>query len=186
MGSVFSMIGDVNQSNADVQRAQMQGQQGDTNRTLLDMSANSVLDKGSYQAGVIGIRGSQAIGRQQAGYASSGVDLQSGSALDAAGTTRMLSNQDQNMMMANAARSAWGLKVKGQQSYLQGIDAALGSANDAQNATWKGFGDATNFATQLFSFGMKSGGGEAPAAVNSAPASASGDWSLGGGSTGVA
>jgi hypothetical protein len=142
MGSFVSMLGANRNAQAQDTMAAVYSQQGEQNQTLLNMSAEDTLRRGQYQAGVAGMRATQLIEKQRVGYATSGVDSQTGTPLQAMADTRMLSSLDQSMIRASAAREAWGLRVKGYQAYEQGQLSAYGAANGADNSRDQAKADA--------------------------------------------
>lgn len=129
--SAFGAIGAGQQAAAQRQMATIYNGQSINQRMVDNASAASATSAGAAAAGAVDVRGTQTIGAQQAGYASGGVDTQTGSALDTMADTRMMTALDAATIRNNAAKSAWGLKVKGMTDYQQGQLNALGASNKA-------------------------------------------------------
>src|SRR5689334_18109993 len=88
------------------------------NAELLDAAAADAVQRGSYSEGIAKLQGGAKIGSQKAAYANSGVDVQSGSALDTYGATAMSTEMDAQIIRADARRAAWGYSVKAGQARL--------------------------------------------------------------------
>lgn len=89
------------------------------NQQAAEVGAGDALDRGAQAAGQARMAGSQLIAKQKVGYAAAGVDVQSGSALDAMADARMLSELDAQKLRNNAAREALGYKMKAYQYGMQ-------------------------------------------------------------------
>jgi hypothetical protein len=94
-------------------------------------------------------------GRQRSALAASGTDVQSGSALDLLGDTRLMSDLDAQTIRNNAAREAFGYKAvagqfKGQTDVLrqkapyQTASSILGIATGAGGSMMQAWSDSKN------------------------------------------
>lgn len=97
--------------------AQMYAQQqgGEASAATLRAQAESeraqaadALQRGAGEAGRVRTAGSQLIGENKVALAASGVDVQSGSAVDALTGVRQANEMDVQTVRSNAARAAWG------------------------------------------------------------------------------
>lgn len=162
MGFIASAIGANKDGQMNDAKAMIYDQQAGYQLRLSQLASDSALNRGNAAAGALGVRTTQAIGEQQVGYASGGVDTQSGSALEVGGDTRALSEFDQATIRNNAARESWGLKLQGLERYQQGELAAFGAANNASSDRLQGMGDSAQGVMSLasqFMTGFSSGGG---------------------------
>jgi hypothetical protein len=102
------------------QAAKQQIQQGILNDRAYQLSAADATERGNQEAGKASLKSGQLMGDARTALASSGVDSQSGSGLQALADTRAYSKLDQLTIQNNAAREAWGYKLKGYQALEQG------------------------------------------------------------------
>jgi hypothetical protein len=73
------------------------------------------VNRGAGEAGRARTAGTEAVSQNKVALAASGVDVQSGTALDILADTRALSELEVQQIKNNAAREAWGHKVQAQQ-----------------------------------------------------------------------
>lgn len=118
-GTATSAYGQVKQGRAAKQQGQAQqgaaeseAQLSDYNASVADLQAIDAEQRGEeeasrYRAGVRGI-----VGEQRTGFAASGVEAGSGSALDVQADAAFLGELDALTVKTNAAREAWGYKVQ--------------------------------------------------------------------------
>lgn len=113
-----------------------------------DAAAADALQRGADEEGAVRSDGTRMVAEQKVAVASSGVELQSGSALDAMLDTRLLSEKDARAARNNGAREAWGYKVQGAQGRMdltaarqrrQGV--LVGSTLTAAGQVAGGFGN---------------------------------------------
>lgn len=149
MGGFISAIGDTQKADAERKIAGIYTQEAGQNRQLGNLAAADAIRRGVQQAGAVDLKTAQVAGAQTAGYAASGVDAGSGSALDAMADTRMMSQYDKDVIANNAAREAWGYKVKGMQAYQQGLLNAAGARIGASNAEYAAAGNSASAVMQL-------------------------------------
>lgn len=115
-----SLIGGAIGAVAANQAAKQQLQQGVQNDRAYQLTAADSIDRGNQEAGKASLKSDQLMGDARTALASSGVDSQSGSGLQALADTRAYSKLDQLTIQNNAAREAWGYKLKGFQALEQG------------------------------------------------------------------
>ncbi len=130
VGTGAMVAGGVVQANAQSEAASqtekqalLAEQQAIDNQKLANRSAADVLRIGGVEAGRVRTQASQVVGEQRAAYASSGVDVDSGTAMDVQIAARMIGELDANTIRNNAAREAWGIKTQGRQMRKQGEQA---------------------------------------------------------------
>ena len=137
VGLLTGIAGAAVQAHAEGIASAAKVQQDQTNQQLALGQAESVLQRGSWEANQANMRGDQVVGQERAGYGASGVDANSGSAAQMQAQSRALSGLDAKQAMLNASQQAWGYQVTANQYGTQaGVDKQLGQ--DQQTATWLG------------------------------------------------
>jgi hypothetical protein len=144
---------------AEQQAAEMNAQTAEQNAGIADQAAADAIARGEFQEGRIKLAGSSFASKQKVALASSGVDAQSGSAVDALSNTAGLSALDALMARSNATREAWGYKVQGAQFRRQ---AAVARATGKAQAAGAIFGAVVGSARAGLPFLRVSGQGEDP------------------------
>jgi hypothetical protein len=142
-----SMIGGLIQAGSLQKDAEFQRTAAGVNRDLYGLAATSALETGNQQAAQATLKGNQVAAAQKVGYAASGVDTQSGTPMEAMADTRVMSAMDAATLRNNAAREAWGYKVKGLQAFKQGNLQAEKDDNQAVGDAVGGW--AKDFTTLL-------------------------------------
>ena len=128
VGALGSVLGGLGAKSADDARVQADK----INAQLANQRAADALQLGAYQAGLARMRGSQVIGAQRAGYASSGIDENTGTAAQEQAQTRMMSELDAQMAQANARRESWGYQAQSKEAGLQAqVDKEAGDTSFA-------------------------------------------------------
>lgn len=89
------------------------------NALLSRRAAADAVQRGEAEAGKAQAEGSRAIAQARASLGASGLEMTSGSALDALATTRLNTELDAQTLRANAAREAWGYKVEAHNQDMQ-------------------------------------------------------------------
>lgn len=140
MGAITNLVSTINSLSWDQYQGGVQQQMGALNQQFYGQAANSALQAGNEAAARTQMKATQAIGAETAGFASSGVDASSGSAVEAAATTRQMATLDSQTQQNNAAREAWGYNIKGVQALQQGYLDSQKSHNDAIGSALGGFG----------------------------------------------
>lgn len=121
MGGLM-IAGSLMKAGGTLQAGYYEADQARRNQQLSLLSAASAQQAGAQQAAGIDAKASQMIGMQRAAFGASGVDSSTGSAAELQSNTRAMSALDAETAKLNAAREAWGFKVK---SYDQGEQARL-------------------------------------------------------------
>lgn len=100
--------------NAGAELSDAEDQAGALERGALrsEMAGGDARRRGNREAGLIRMAASQAIGRQTVAQGVSGVDSNSGTALEQLGDSRLLSELDIQTAQNNAAREAWGYRAE--------------------------------------------------------------------------
>lgn len=120
-GTVSKTVGKIKEGNA-AERAGKAGQEAansqadlaDWNAQVADLQAKDAVVRGAHDESRFREGVNQMIGSQRSGIAASGVDVNSGSAVDVQADTRHLGELDALTIRTNAAREAWGYQVQGQ------------------------------------------------------------------------
>jgi hypothetical protein len=155
----MNMVGGFLKGRAEKQAAEANAQTAEQNAVYADQAAADAIARGTVREGQIRLAGSSVASRQQVALASSGVDVQAGSAVDAVANTAGLSALDALMARSNATREAWGYKVQGAQYRRQA--QVLRATGDA-NATGAILGGVIGSARIGMPFLRVSGQGEDP------------------------
>lgn len=103
------VVGGIMRANAARRAAEAQAAQDEFNAKLADMAQGDALARGQVDEGNVRRGVSEKISTQRAQLAASGVDVQSGSALDALSSQRARGELAALVVRSNAAREAWGL-----------------------------------------------------------------------------
>lgn len=85
------------------------------NQQLARQAAMDALSRGALEAGRLRSDTTKLIGEQKVGYATSGVDVTSGTPASIIGESRMLGELDAQTLLNNAIREAWGFQQKAEQ-----------------------------------------------------------------------
>ena len=109
------------------------------NAVLANQAADIALQKGEQAATLRRMAGEKRVAQQVEGYATSGVDVQSGSPVKVISATAMTAELDAQIQKNNAYRTAWGYRTQaanfsqqaedyGDMKYLNAIGSILGGA----------------------------------------------------------
>lgn len=97
------------------------------NASIMAQNAAASLKAGEYTAESTLEKGGQIVGREQAGYGASNIDVNVGSPKQVEGSTRTVSSMDAAIERFNAAREAYGQRVGAAQETAQAsIDKSAG------------------------------------------------------------
>jgi hypothetical protein len=107
------------------QQGEYQKAVADENAKMQEQSAALASQRGAVAAGVQRMKSSQEIGAARAAAGGSGIELTSGTTLDAISDARMLSELDAQTITNNAAREAWGYKAGAMNAIAQGQAAQM-------------------------------------------------------------
>lgn len=137
VGSAFtSLFGSIQQSAA-VKRA------ANINAAQLDQRAQQSLVIGNAEAINRRRETRQMVGAQRAGFAASGIVVDSGSAADVVADTLAIGAEDEAIIRNNASRAAWGFREQGKQERYQGKAEGF-------NRTFGGFSTALTTGAQAY------------------------------------
>ena len=103
------------QAQTATQQAEADAEAAAFSRDVERLRARDAEVRGGQESTLARLAGSQATAGAKASIAGDGVDVQTGSSLDAVATVRGLSEVDVATARANAAREAWGHRVQAQQ-----------------------------------------------------------------------
>lgn len=123
------------------------------NAVVDDAAAGDAIARGQLVAGRDLMTGAKVQGAQQAGFASSGVDTKTGTAVTVQGDTGGMSKLDSLMAESDAERTAWGYKTQAANSrYQADVDEAEGS-NDATGSILGGISQIAQYGSKQMSVG---------------------------------
>lgn len=111
----FSILGGLLKGMAAYQSGQFNAGVSRQNARLADASATDAILRGQFAAVSSRLQAGRLAGQQKTALASSGVQVNSGSALDLLNDTSMMSDFDAKMVANRAAREAWGYKTQADQ-----------------------------------------------------------------------
>jgi hypothetical protein len=110
VGAASSIAGGWAQSESYKAQGEYQGRMAELNARALEFEAAEAVRKGDSDANVVRRRANQILGKQRAGLAASGVDINTGTAAVVQQETEFMSEIDQMTVKNNAWREAFGLK----------------------------------------------------------------------------
>ena len=142
---LLSAFGSGTSAAAQYSSGQYGAQVARNNQDVANQNADLATFRGNQQIGISQQRTAQTIGAQTAGAGASGVDVNSGSPLRARQDTAMIGSMDEQTIAANAARSAWGFRVQGENF---SNEAKLDEARGNQGALASLIGGGENFAAK--------------------------------------
>ena len=111
------------------------------NAELAGLQAESAVNRGTQEANKVRALGRRVVSSQRAAFAASGIEVDSGTALDLQAESIGLAAQDAEVVKTNAYREAWGHRLEA--SNLTGqaaITAATGKVNAANTLLTGGLG----------------------------------------------
>lgn len=124
--------GAVKQGEAQAAAAKFNAGVESQNAAISSQNAQIAEQSGEAQAGIQGQKTKQAIGASIAGEGASGVDVSSGSFTNVQSSERQLGEIDAMTIKSNAAREAYGYKVKSASEQGQSAVSAFEAANDTK------------------------------------------------------
>ncbi len=158
--AVIGAVGAYQASETRKDQAKYQSQVAENNRQVAEWQAADAKERGDAAAASVRRKYAGLQGTQAASLAARGLDISVGSANAFLTDTDFFGDYDQRVTKANAAREAWGFKVRA--SNFAGDAAAYGAMSAAENPLLSG---AMAGASSYFSMSsMGRGGGSAPAA----------------------
>jgi hypothetical protein len=148
--------------------ARAQAAADEQNARLADEQAKDAVRRGSYEE--VKLRRSMSLleGGQRAALAASGVDVDSGSALDVQEASRLEGERDAAVLRMNAQREAWGYQAQAV-NYRNAASAARASGRNAMTGAVIGAGTSLLTAASPY-FGAGAGTGATAAGAGTSPA----------------
>lgn len=155
----IAAVGAIRQGQAQAQAAQYQAQVARNNAIIANQNSEAAIAAGNSQAITSELRTAQLAGRQRAALAASGIDPNSGSALDIQRDTAETGALDALTIRNNAARQAYGYQVAGVSDNAQAQLDQSTAANDTSasylNAGGSIIGGASSVSNQWLSYNQK-------------------------------
>jgi hypothetical protein len=156
-GAGVSLVGAASSASAQSKEAAYNAKLAEQNQQRVELAAADARDRGEREVGLRQLQAGQLRGKQRLALAASGVDIQSGTALDVMEDSAASAAVDSATLRNNAAREAYGYKTQALQIGEQAKLDALKSSNQ-QTATL--LGGVTGAATQgLKAYGAGKGAG---------------------------
>ncbi len=109
--AAIGTIGAITKSNADADAAKFQAQVSANDAIIKQQQSQTTAAAGEQQATTQALKTRATVGAIRAFQGSSGLDINSGSAVDVRSSQAMLGMQDQLTIRSNAAREAYGYQV---------------------------------------------------------------------------
>lgn len=145
VGGALDLFSGISAANAARRWASYQAALQEQNAVYLDYAAGDAVARGQFTEGVARLHGGQKIAAQTAGYAASGVDVQSGSAAQVGGQTATMTELDAQLIRNNAMREAWGYKTQAAQARFGAkLSRATGESKYAESVLSGVVGAATH------------------------------------------
>lgn len=114
------------------------------NATMAEYAAQDAQRRGEEEAAAIQRKGASLKSAQRVNLASKGLDLTYGTAADLQDQTDFFTQSDVATTRTNAAREAWSIRARGQQSLAQGKADALNSMYGAAGSLLGGAGQVSD------------------------------------------
>lgn len=141
---LFMLAGTAMSAFGEWQSGEKEAREAERNARLAEQTAKDSELRGELDAQQVRQEGRQVMGAQRVAYATSGVDVQSGSAQEARYDTAVLTELDAQTVRVNAARDAWGYRTQGLQYKAKGeLDRQRGQSR-AAGTVLTGVGQAFN------------------------------------------
>lgn len=148
-GALYGAYSQYETGEAQKKAARQQRVLAQKNAEMLDAAATDATDRGNEEAMLINRRARNLRGEQRAAFASQGVDVGSGTALDLQNETSLLGTIDAEQTRKNAFREAWGIRTQagnqrlaGDYAYSAGMNQAKASRNQAYGSVLGGAGNS--------------------------------------------
>lgn len=110
--SLFDVAGTALQYDSATKQGQFKEQQDLENIDLAKLQQGDAYQRGESLAGRLRMQAGQLAARQRVAYAVSGVDVRSGTPVQTASSDAAMGELDVQTALNNAAREAWGYKVR--------------------------------------------------------------------------
>lgn len=137
---------------ASYDQGQVAQQVGRNNATMAEYAAQDAQRRGEEEAAAIQRKGASLKSAQRVSLAAKGLDLGYGTAADLQDQTDFFTQSDMATTRTNAAREAWNMRARGQQTAFEG-NAAARNANLA--ATGSLLGGAGQVADKWYTYPRK-------------------------------
>lgn len=131
-------------------QGEYESSQLDVNASLADRQAADAVTRGNEAASRQQMATKGLLGSQRTGFASQGVQVDTGSPVDVSADTAQLGELDRLTIEHNAAREAYGYRVDAANARAQGEQVRSASRNAAR-------GTLLTAASQLYTMGRESG-----------------------------
>lgn len=135
-GTAVNAIGQVKAGKAAEKVAKEEASRLEYNAGVADLQAKDALQRGQIEESQFRSEVRGVIGAQRAGFASSGVDVNSGSARDVAVDARRLGEADALQIRKNAEREAFGFRAEAEDLRRSAKVARLGGQAQKSAAYW--------------------------------------------------
>lgn len=152
VGTAISAAGMIQAGNAQKAAANYQAEIARNNATIAEQNAQAAIKAGAAKTEVAGLRARQGAGAVLASRASSGIDVNSGSALDTEISEREVGKLDTEQVAHNAQMDAYGYRSQGISYTAQ---SRLDTAQGAQAAIAGDIGAAGTLIGNAGSLGLK-------------------------------
>lgn len=165
VNSAAGLIGSRTQAAAIRQEGDYAQQQFEANVRLADIQAEDARSRGTREASRIIGRGRRIQGKQRAGYAGQGVDVNVGTPATVVQETGATSEMDALTTANNAYREAWGYETQANNLRWQGRIAKRAADNEARNTIMSGglrFAQDLTTGAYLYSQGTNTSKGRGP------------------------
>lgn len=137
------------QASAQKQAGDAQKAIADENAKIAGLQAKDALAIGTEDVGRQQMKVAAIMGDQRSALASNGVQLDSGSALAIAEDTARTASLDEQTIMLNARRRAWGYRVQAGSDTLQGKYDQMAGNSNALGSLLTGAGEAYKFQSAI-------------------------------------
>lgn len=115
------------------------------NARVADRAAADAVDRGALAEGKVKLQGGALEAHQRQQFAASGVDVQSGSAVDVVSGTAMMTELEAQIAKNNAGREAWGYRTQAGQFRTQAKNARDSGDVQAIGSILGGIGGAAAY-----------------------------------------
>lgn len=112
VGTAVGVAGAIQQGNTAQKMANYQAQVAQNNALVAEQNADYAIKAGVQEAGTESMKGAAVLGAIRAGQAASGIDVNTGSAVDVQESERERSKLDTETVMHNAQLKAYGYRTQ--------------------------------------------------------------------------
>ena len=151
VGAGVQLYGALEEADAKKQQAEFQASQDRFNADISDIQAKDAIERGDVDANNLLNQARGVKGAQRAAAASSGVDVNSGSAAALVADTDQLSKFDVETIKSNAVREAFGYKAQAVQLRREAKMTVDAGERSARNTILTGGANALSSAGSIYS-----------------------------------